>query len=221
MFHFKSMENFIITKAQYWLPLALTQAIINPELALEIHQGINNQRNALTLRLLEDVLREVNPFIPLYQIATELIENYVAKHTDGVAYLQPNLNLKVEFTTNHNVYNLPERAQIVALLPPNFATLEATECNCHHVLLHNCNHTLTRIDPSVAMYMPTHYVLLFLLGDLDYYYGLVHVRNNPTAAESVSIQEYYCYCIFLCNAQPKILFYACCLFQQFLADAWA
>jgi hypothetical protein len=191
---------------------------LDAQAANNIRLGRYSNLKPQVLGELTDMLSDCNPFISLYRTARERLQDQPA---NSRLLLNPQMRLVMESGADRRRENLPTANEVTAIIP--YETEEATRRDI--VLAHRDptrnGPKVTRIDPTVASYMPLHYVLLFPHGDYGWHFGL-SLRNLHGTRKNTRLEQlhYYRYRLMV-RPGFSALHRAGRLFQQYVVDAFA
>jgi hypothetical protein len=166
---------------------------------------------------LQDMLHNVNPFVPLYQQAYQVMSSKPPEE-------QHNLSLCLHLSNgaDGHRYNLPTANEIAAVVPGNGEEKVSSDCD---IVLRLKGGFLQRISQMSPLYDPLHYVLLFSHGEQGWHdklpLNLGANRQAHTKRGTISQICYYAYWIHQCRIEPSTILQGGRLFQQWLVDAWA
>lgn len=163
-----------------------------------LHQSILRQ---LGLELLV-----CNSFISLYKTAYKRLQQQ-DQHLQIL--LNPQIHLIVETGADCCRKNLPTANEVAVIIPNEY-----TEASCWDILLAVRNPVyrqshLEKVPVTNAAYMPLHYVLLFLKGDLGWHYGMT-LQDAAGVRERIRLEQqtFYRYRLSVCKNIFSLLFYA-------------
>ncbi|KAF6151988.1 hypothetical protein GIB67_010562 [Kingdonia uniflora] len=190
--------------------------IYNPGVALDTRHKRNPRLNRNVLQTIENAIQQINPFCELYQRAFEVLEA-----TSG---RDENFNVPVylhyDNSTDHHRYNMPTTDEITVILPGDGMEIS----NVRDIVVY-CKQEqgLIQISECHPAYLPLHYVLFFLTGQLGWTTGLKHwdVTRNVLTSGKLSMKQYFCYRLFKRTSEYSPILCGGRLFQQFIVDAWA
>jgi len=137
--------------------------------------------------------------------------------------LDPQLSLIVETGADLRRENLPTANEIAMILPEEYGSKGFRDL----VLAQRSNgeaisNGFSTINPNHALYLPLHYVLLFPYGEPGWHWGR-QLRNQEGNRQNtrMSQRSFYRFRLHTRSDEPRTLFQAEKLFQQFVVDAWA
>jgi len=197
---------------------------------------------------LQEMLSAHNPFVHIYQQATERLQN----EENRMRLQNPGYNWRTDGDiravvtyrdhTDSRRYNIPSADEIAVILPD--IQLEPGAVMLHRdIVIQLRDGTLKKMSEASAAYAPLHYVLLFPQGELGWHWNipltvpqenhtLANIANDDDGAEGdlpiqhsgrkqVSQIEYYAYRLFPRVREAKTLLQARKLLQQYIVDGWA
>ena len=164
-------------------------------------------------------LHQVNPLIRLYRSAFEILSAAAETTTDNVSVrVAPSLQIELISGRDRRTQNLPTSNEVAMIIP------EMADANFRDVRIYLRNSTTeftyTTISPNHAMYMPSHYTLMFPHGNMGWNWGL-RLRDTQDKDDKLKQLMYYRFRLHQRANEYPIIFKACRLFQQYLVDIWA
>ncbi|KIM72490.1 hypothetical protein PILCRDRAFT_16071 [Piloderma croceum F 1598] len=131
--------------------------IYDEHAALATHNSRNSNLNHVIMGELQEMLIAINPFIPLYKQAYQVMR-------DSPAESQPNLQMTIvlEQGADHRQHNLPTVDEVAAIIP---GTGEENVDHNRDIVLRYKHGGIRPISHLHPLYHPLHYVLLFPMGD--------------------------------------------------------
>ncbi|PIA34361.1 hypothetical protein AQUCO_03800159v1 [Aquilegia coerulea] len=195
--------------------------IYDPHIALECRQKRNLHLNQAILKIIQEALLESNELCKIYKGVYDFLKSANSNGGESIP-----IRLAYTPTTDPRRYNLPTSEDIAVIIPRD----ETEPTSKRDIILHLKNNNLERISECHPLYLPSHYVLLFPTGDLDWSTDMKHwdVKNERyftvTGKEKknrLTQLHYFCYRLFERTTEYSALFRAGLLFQQFIVDAWA
>jgi len=207
-------------------PLTYSQLYIHDtDNALEHRLARHNQRNQrypldpTTLNLLQGILHEVHPAIPLYRQALELT---IAMPPDQ----QFTVSLHFDQNCDNRRYNLPD-ATVNEIAVVVIGDGERPTGPQDIIIYRKGSNSLFRISDSHPLYPSLRYVLLFPTGQMGWHSGIrftdVEDQPDPSKRTTVSLEEYFRYRFHIrpTHIESNHLFLAGKLFQAYVCEAWA
>jgi hypothetical protein len=172
----------------------------------------SNWLNYEILHRLDAMLRHCNPFIGIYTTAHE---RFLAQNGPFRILLSLQMRLIMETGADRRRENLPTANEVALVIPDEFEN--GSRCD---IVVALCNPSesvcngggdgrhLKRVHVTHAAYMPLHYVLLFLKGDLGYHYEMeIGDRNGVWKQRRLKQRVFYCYWLHPQDLEPSLLFY--------------
>jgi hypothetical protein len=202
--------------------------LYDPQLATDSRYQQNSNLNRRLLDLLDQLLRENNPFYAVYLTAKERLDAAATSQEDTRIILSPQLRLIMEKGADRRRENLPTGNEVALLIPEEDGKPGGRDLILAHRPAPGSAEeggSLTRIHFTHPAYMPLHYVLLFPNGDVGRHFGLQLQANANRERKQLrmSAQMYYRYLLFSRpdEIDPNIIQVSGRLFQQFIVDAYS
>jgi len=185
--------------------------------AAQRHSFTNSRLNATIIRNITLELHEVNPLVTLYRSAYEMLADAARTTTDNVSVrIAPSMNMELIGGRDRRTQNLPTSNE-VAMVVSN----ETSDAGFRDVRIYlrnsNTEYTYTTISQNHALYMPSHYTLMFPHGDMGWNWGLRLEKGEDNLEQLM----YYRFRLHQRANEYPIIFKASRLFQQYLVDIWA
>ena len=131
--------------------------------------------------------------------------------------LNPQLRLVVERGADRRRENLPTADEVAIILPEEYGSEDFRDIVLtRRVNGENVGNSFTLINPNHALYLPLHYVLVFLYGEQGWHWGRRLVSPED---KELKQRTYYRFRLHRRLNEPSTLFRAQRLFQQFVVDA--
>jgi hypothetical protein len=189
----------------------------DPDEALNIRQRRNPACQRPIMHALQDMLYNVNPFIPVYQQAHRILSSKPPEQHHNIA-----VKLHMSDSADGRRYNLPTANEIAAVVPGHG---EEDVSSDRDIVLHLTGGTLKRISQLNPLYDPLHYVLLFPRGEQGWHKHLA-LRPGPNGQirsknGNISQTCYYAYRLHQHLNEPSTILQGGRLFQQWIVDGWA
>ena len=195
----------------------------DPQYGADVRQQRDPKLHLPTLNALTEMLREVNPYISIYQTAKERLEQAAAANEDVTIYLAPHMRLVMEEGADRRRENLPLGSEVAAVIPdiPDYG--KVTFRDIRLALRGDSGQSgLIRIDSSHPAYAPLHYVLLFPHGDTGWHWGLeLQNLDGNRQRKRLTQRMFYHYHLYRRPGEFCQLQRSGRLFQQYLVDGWA
>src|SRR5580700_7621655 len=167
---------------------------------------------------LQDMLHNVNPFIPIYQQAYQVMAAKPPEEHHNLA-----VRLHMSDSADGRQYNLPTANEIAVVVPGNGE--EEDVSSNRDIILRLTGGSLKRISQLSPAYDPLHYVLLFPRGEHGWHDKIpLHPgANGQTRTKNGNISQtcYYAYHLHQRNNEPSTILQGGHLFQQWIVDGWA
>jgi len=169
--------------------------------------------------LLQGILHEVHPAIPLYRQALELT---IAMPPDQ----QFTVSLHFDQNCDNRRYNLPD-ATVNEIAVVVIGDGERPTGPQDIIIYRKGSNNLFRISDSHPLYPSLRYVLLFPTGQMGWHSGIrftdVEDQPDPSKRTTVSLEEYFRYRFHIrpTHIESNHLFLAGKLFQAYVCEAWA
>ena len=159
----------------------------------------------------------INPFITIYKTAKERLDS-VEEHEDELRIiLNPQLKLIIETGADKRHENLPTSNEVAMIIPDEYDVAGSRDI----ILADRNGNGFGTINPNHAAYMALHYVFLFQYGEHGWHWALQLQNVEQNQRTRLSQRAYYRFGLHIRYEEPKTLFCAECLFQQYIVDAWA
>ena len=191
--------------------------VYDPDLAYRQRISRNENLSLNTMRILQRIMWDNNPYASIYQHAYEVLRKYDA----------PDYTMKLCVAPGHDPrrYNLPTANEVGIILPGENAFQGDRRDIVIHLrpqyyrdpLNHQQHLQLERISEGHPAYAPLHYVLLFPYGEPGWYYEL-RVPNNP---RRVTLLQYTAYRLHSRHNEFSTILHGNRLFQTYLVDMFA
>jgi len=176
--------------------------------ALSHRQRGYNDLLPKVLRDLQNIIYAINPYVPLYRQAYEILSSKPWEEQDGCAaqiVIAPNIDIQC--------YNLPTSIEVAAIIPgsSNKDIQEHREvilCLRQHQADDPIWNNLIRISHLHPLYTPLHYVLLFSRGETGWHLRISTIEVEETCGQSATISQccYYAYQIHWHINESDVLF---------------
>ena len=162
------------------------------------------------------ILHEVNGLVHTYKHAHQVLSAADQGNDDTLsARILPSLRIQLITGPDRRTENLPTASEVAMIIPD-----ESSSASFRDVRIYLRNSTnefpYTTISQNHALYMPSHYILLFPRGDLGWTWSL-RQRNQKRLTQLM----YYRFRLHTRNTEYPIILKAKRLFQQYLVDIWA
>lgn len=191
--------------------------IYDSHAAYEYRVSRNGNLSLQTLLLLQQIMRDYNPYTNIYQHAYEILRIYNA----------PDYTIRLCVVPGHDPrrYNLPSADEVGVILPGE----NRFQGDYRDIILHlrpqyysnsrdGQNHLqLQRINEGHAAYSPLHYVLLFPFGESGWYQGL----KSLSSSKSITLLQHTAYRIHPRAQEFSSILRGRRLFQTYLVDMFA
>ena len=191
--------------------------IYDPHEAFQQRVFRNENLSLNTMRVLQGVIHDHNPYASIYQHAFEVLQIYDA----------PDYTVKLCVVPGHDPrrYNLPTADEVGVILPEGYNF----QGDSRDIILHlrpqtffsssdNQNHLrLECISEGHAAYAPLHYILFFPYGEPGWYYEF-HVAGNH---RRVTLLQYSAFRLHSRPDEFSTILRGCRLFQTYLVDMFA
>jgi hypothetical protein len=191
--------------------------IHDPDEALDIRQRRNPQCERAVMGELQDMLHNVNPFVPIYQQAYQVMSSKPPEEHHNLA-----VRLHMSDSADGRRYNLPTANEIAAVVPGNG---EEDVSSHRDIILRLIGGSLKRVSQLSPVYDALHYVLLFPRGEHGWHDELpLHPgANGQTRTKNGNISQtcYYAYRLHQRRNEPSTILQGGRLFQQWIVDGWA
>ncbi len=175
-----------------------------------------------TLKELQEIMHENNPYVQEYMKAAEIIKQNPSQDIQLV--------LKASGTPDPRRYNLPTGNDIAIVIPQ----INTDKLSYRDVILyksaddHPKGYKTVRINEMHPMYDPTAYPLLFIFGDKGYDYELFKPQisknqdqdQTTEIAHKVTTRKFYRYRLFEREGIFNTLHHSGRLMQQYVTDMW-
>jgi hypothetical protein len=161
--------------------------IYDPNEALSHRQRGYNDLLPGVLGDLQNILYAINPYVPLYRQAYEILSSKPREEQDGCA-----AQIVVAPNTDIRRYNLPTSVEVAAIIPGsgNEDIQEHREVILRlrqHQADDPTRNNLIRISHLHPLYTPLHYVLLFPRGEIGWHLGIPTIEVEETCGQSATI----------------------------------
>jgi len=191
--------------------------LYDPETAAAERKTNNPQLKRTIIRNITLEIQEVNPLIELYRSAHEML-TAAESTSEGNVLLRIAPSMRMELITGRDrrTQNLPTSNEVAMIIPNEISTETFRDIR---VYLRNSTqqYTYTTISQTHALYMPSHYTLLFPNGEMGWNWGL-RLTNGE---DRLKQRMYYRFRLHQRYNEYPIIFKAGRLFQQYLVDIWA
>ena len=190
--------------------------IHDPNQQLAERQGNNQNLNPEIMRIIQGVLNQSHPYVPLCRQAYEIMREKPPEEHHTVA-----IQLRAERNQDLRRYNLPVAGDEVAVIIPGDGS---EECSDHRdIVLRLRGGHLRRISHLHPSYSTLHYVVLFPRGEDGWHADIPAMRGPAGRRRSPNVSErcYYAHRLHPRPGIPPPLFWGGNLFQQYVVDAWA
>ena len=192
--------------------------IYDPQYAASMrHLNTNEQLDRGIIDNISVILHEVNPLVRLYQHSFELLSS-AAENTDDnpSVRISPALNIELISGSDRRTQNLPTSDEVAMIIPNETSSKNFRDVR---IYLRNSDteYAFTTISQNHALYIPSHYTLLFPHGDMGWHWGLTLANSQDRLKQ----RPYYRFRLHLRANEYPIIFKAKRLFQQYLVDTWA
>ncbi|OBZ78054.1 hypothetical protein A0H81_02325 [Grifola frondosa] len=190
--------------------------IHDPHAALATRNANNSNLDSSIMNDIQDMLMEVNPLVPLYKRAFEILSEKPPQEQSSVQ-----ARIILQESDDQRRYNLPTINEVAAIIP---GSGDEDVVNIGHHLAITRRRSQTYQSPS-PLYSPLHYVLFFPQGEQGWHQFIPsnegvdgHIRSPH-----VSQRCYYAYRFHprIIQQEQDYLFRGGHLLQQYLVDAWA
>ncbi|KAF7126784.1 hypothetical protein RHSIM_Rhsim11G0010600 [Rhododendron simsii] len=133
--------------------------IFDPASALEVRNRNNEHLRRDVLKIIQDTLLQVNPFVDKFRQTYAILEQL-----DVVGQTLP-AHLHYSFSKDQRTYNLPTTDEIAVVIPGDGSKASGMR----DIVLHlRGDNQLMQINECHPAYLPLHYVLLFPHGELGW-----------------------------------------------------
>ena len=197
--------------------------LYDPTLAIRARSTRAPELDASLIARLTQMLQTSCPLIQHYLTAKERFAALEAQEPNFRIILDPQLSLIVETGADLRRENLPTANEIAIILPEEYGSKGFRDL----VLAQRSNgeaisNGFSTINPNHALYLPLHYVLLFPYGEPGWHWGR-QLQNQEGNRQNtrMSQRSFYRFRLHTRSDEPRTLFQAEKLFQQFVVDAWA
>jgi hypothetical protein len=191
--------------------------IHDPDEALDVCSRRNPECQHQVMGELQDMLHNVNPFVPIYRQAYQIMSSKPPEEQHDVT-----LHLHLNDSADGHHYNLPTANEIAAIVPGHGEEVISSD---HDIVLRLVGGSLKRISQMSPTYHPLHYVLLFPRGEPGWHrhLPLQAGANGQTRSRGGTISQtcYYAYQLHQHCNEPSTILQAGHLFQQWVVDGWA
>jgi PIF1-like helicase/Helitron helicase-like domain at N-terminus len=175
---------------------------------------------ATILRALDEMLREVNPFIAQFRTAAEIIEEDIT--AEMRLLLNPQLRLIIEQGSDRRRTNLPTTSEIAVIIPNEFEGASFRDIVLYSRSSGHEQHSLRRIHPSHPAYMALAYPILFPYGDAGWHWVRpLNLRESSMAKNRVTQRMWYRHFAFFRTNTFNVFKWARRLSQRYWVDAFA
>ena len=189
--------------------------IYDPAAAIDVRNRRNPNLDPMIMLDIQTMLLDVNPFVPLYKQAYQLIQ-------EKPVHEQLNIEVCIAMQPGRDqrVYNLPTVNEVAAIIP---RAGEAVTSQHRNIVVRLRGGNLRRISNLHPLYSPLHYVLLFPCGEPGWHptIPLAEGHEGRGRSKNVSQRCFYAYRLFPRFNEPETLFRGGRLLQQYMVDAWA
>ena len=185
--------------------------------AVRIRRDWSNLPNKIsdnTMRQLQTMLHDCNPYVTVFQQAHQIIAAKPAhKRTDLAAALD------LQETDDRRRYNMPTVRKVAAIIPDDVDQ----EGFSRDLIVRYSDSSPRRISDCNPMYLPLHYVLLYPHGEPGWHPKIPYATTEEVDGEErhVTRTEYYAYYLHYRSSHPDTLFRSRKLFHQLIVDFWA
>ncbi|CAG8768780.1 10074_t:CDS:1 [Cetraspora pellucida] len=171
---------------------------------------------------LQEILQEHHVFYPIYQQAHEILSQVCE---EGVSETDLAVHLHFNVATDRHRYNLPTSNEIAVILPGDGSEPKAMR----DIVIRLHGGPLERIHEAHPAYLPLHYVLFFLYGELGWHVELHHTLideyrqyiEDQSKASCLTQMDFYSFCLFSRHTEFLTILRGGKLLQEFMVDAWA
>ena len=191
--------------------------IFDPHEAYRYRVARNEDLSLNTMRILQQVMIDCNPYTHIYRHSYEILRMYNA----------PDYTVKLCVAPGHDPrrYNLPSADEVGVILPEG----HDFQGDFRDIILYlrpryysdgsdDRQHLqLDRINEGHTAYAPLHYVMLFPYGEAGWHYEL-RVAGNP---RRVTLLQFSAYRLHSRPNEFSTILRACRLFQRYLVDMFA
>ncbi|PIA37121.1 hypothetical protein AQUCO_03100103v1, partial [Aquilegia coerulea] len=136
-----------------------------------VHPKRNLHLNPAILEIIQETLLESNELCKIYKGAYDVLKSANSNGGESIP-----IRLAYTPTTDPRRYNLPTSEDIAVIIPGD----ETEPTSKRDIIPHLKNNNLERISECHPLYLPSHYILLFLTGDLGWSTDMKHwdVKNE-------------------------------------------
>ena len=162
----------------------------------------------------------MNSLLRLYRSAYEVLSAAASTGQDNVSVrVAPSLEIELISRGDRRTENLPTSNEVAMIIGNETSDAGFRDLR---IYLRNSSteFTYTTISPNHAMYMPSHYTLMFPHGNMGWNWGL-RLRNTQDKCDRLKQLMYYRFRLHQRDGEYPIIFKAGRLFQQYLVDIWA
>ncbi len=192
----------------------------DPAYATEACQRRNLELDDGLLQQLLSMLHACNPFIQVYLMANERLQQ--AQDEDVHIMLNPQMRLVMEAGSDQRRTNLPTSDEVAVIITDKYEERSFQDLLLAKRTAGEEQPVFTRIEPHHPAYMPLHYVLLFPLGTYGFHWALrLWSTRQARVRTRVGQRVFYRYWLHQHQEEHPTIFLACRLFQQYVVDAWA
>ncbi|TXG53486.1 hypothetical protein EZV62_022655 [Acer yangbiense] len=173
--------------------------------------------NTLSSRLEFDIVSEL---VKMFDECNDLAKVFrmARDRFRALEFIPIRLRLMRSRSNDSNVYNLPTRSEVVALI------VEDLDDNVmRDIIVEHKSDGLQRISELHPSFMAMQYPLLFPYGEDGFQLGIKYITNDgkrKTKRKCVTMREYYVYRLQQQQNEAHTIFLSGRLFQQYLVDAY-
>ena len=190
--------------------------IYDTQFATSVRASRHVELNRNIISNITIILHEVYSLVHTYKHAHQVLSAADQGNDDTLsARILPSLRIQLITGSNRRTENLPTSSEVAMIIPDETSSASFRDVRIY--LRDSTNEfPYTTISQNHALYMPSHYILLFPRGDLGWTWSL-RQRNQKRLTQLM----YYRFRLHTRNTEYPIIFKAKRLFQQYLVDIWA
>ena len=151
--------------------------LYDPTYATQERHSAHPSLDSNILLQLTNVFHKVNPYMQIYKIARERLEESVQSGHEVRIILNPQLRRIIDTGADRRRENLPTSNEIALIIPDEYG-----KAGFRDIVLAKrtagVDNNFSSINPNHASYMALHYGLLFPCGDMGWHWGLELVDSR-------------------------------------------
>jgi hypothetical protein len=201
--------------------------IYDSERELQNRNSIFPELNRDTLRNLQQLMHEVNPFVDHYKTMVQLAEEQNTLDNSSSIGIERMSEVKMVFraegTPDKRRYNRPTTSsEIGAIIIGGDGSSGSRTTTSRDIVVHlRHNGSLSRINELNQFYDPLHYVLLYPEGSASWNINSKSISTPENEGSRVSAMDYYSFHLMVRPNNGNLLHLFGKLFHQYIVDMYA